>query len=88
MVRIMRWSPGYEERPGSRRVSVDAGCGGVRVAPSGSSTLSEIVVPVFDRAGNLRAVLDVDSDLPAAFDATDQLELEAICKAIGDHMAD
>jgi len=48
-----------------------------------SSTRSEIVVPVTDGAGRLRAVLDVDSDWPAAFDTTDERELAAICDALG-----
>ncbi len=43
-----------------------------------SSTRSEIVVPVFDSRGELRAVLDIDSDQPAAFDAVDQECLEAL----------
>jgi len=41
---------------------------------------SEIVVPVLDGAGNLIAVLDVDSDRPAAFDETDKAGLEAILR--------
>ncbi|ARC87703.1 GAF domain-containing protein [Rhodovulum sp. MB263] len=36
-----------------------------------SSTRSEIVLPVHDRTGALLGVLDIDSDRPAAFDATD-----------------
>ena len=44
-----------------------------------SSTRSEIVVPVFDANGKLRAVLDVDSDAPAAFDETDERFLEKVC---------
>ncbi len=40
---------------------------------------SEIVTPVFDRAGALAAVLDVDSTRFNAFDEIDQLGLEAIC---------
>lgn len=32
---------------------------------------SELVVPVFDGNGAVRAVLDMDSDRPAAFDAVD-----------------
>lgn len=48
-----------------------------------SSTRSEIVVPVFDSAGALRAVLDVDSDAPAAFDQTDAAFLEALCRKLG-----
>lgn len=43
-----------------------------------SRSRSEIVVPVRDKAGALIAVLDVDSDQPAAFDAEDQTGLEAI----------
>jgi GAF domain-containing protein len=45
-----------------------------------SSTRSEIVVPVLDAAGRLRAVLDVDSDTPAAFDAIDAQHLEEVCR--------
>lgn len=47
-----------------------------------SSTRSEVVVPVFDATGALIAVLDVDSDLPSAFDAADAEALEAICAEI------
>lgn len=43
-----------------------------------ATTQSEIVVPVFDPQGTVRAVLDIDSDRPAAFDTEDQRELEAI----------
>ena len=43
-----------------------------------ASTRSEIVVPVLDAAGELIAVLDVDSDTPAAFDAGDAAALEAL----------
>src|SRR5436853_5399930 len=39
---------------------------------------SEIVVPVFDAAGELIAVLDVDSDRLNAFDAEDRAGLEKI----------
>ncbi|UCC86218.1 MAG: GAF domain-containing protein [Anaerolineales bacterium] len=39
---------------------------------------SEIVVPVFDRAGQLIAVFDVDSDQYNAFDEVDQQFLERI----------
>ena len=43
-----------------------------------SRTRSEIVVPVFDSAGALIAVLDVDSTELAAFDADDAAGLETI----------
>jgi L-methionine (R)-S-oxide reductase len=48
-----------------------------------SSTLSEIVVPVFNPEGQLLAVFDVDSDARAAFDEVDQEQLEAICAYYG-----
>ena len=47
-----------------------------------SSTRSEIVVPVFGADGALVAVLDIDSDDPAAFDETDARALEAICARV------
>ncbi|PHQ67157.1 MAG: diguanylate phosphodiesterase [Robiginitomaculum sp.] len=47
-----------------------------------SKTSSEIVVPVFDGAGNLAAVLDIDSTEPSTFGAVDQEALEAICKTL------
>lgn len=47
-----------------------------------SSTRSEIVVPVLGRDGRLTAVLDIDSDTPDNFDATDQAELEAIVRDV------
>lgn len=39
---------------------------------------SEIVVPVFDANGALLAVLDIDSDQPARFDAEDAVGLERL----------
>ncbi|MEL6274631.1 MAG: GAF domain-containing protein [Bacteroidota bacterium] len=39
---------------------------------------SEIVVPVFDKNGELLAVFDVDSTLEGSFDAIDQEELEGL----------
>lgn len=47
-----------------------------------SSTRSEIVLPVHS-GGQLVAVLDVDSNLPAAFDACDEAALGRICHYIG-----
>ncbi len=48
-----------------------------------TSTLSEIVVPVLDPTGRLRAVLDVDSDTAAAFDDVDAAALEQVCSWVG-----
>ena len=52
-----------------------------------SSTRSEIVVPVLSPTGRLLAVLDVDSNDLAAFDAEDQRALEEICAFIGERFA-
>ena len=46
-----------------------------------SRSASEIVAPVFDAAGELIAVFDVDSDRPAAFDGVDREWLERILAA-------
>lgn len=52
-----------------------------------STTRSEIVVPILTPDGHLLAVLDVDSDFPAAFDETDQHHLEALCQKLGTQFA-
>lgn len=48
-----------------------------------SSTRSELVVPVLTPDGRLLAVLDVDSNAPAAFDDVDREALESLCRALG-----
>ncbi|MDZ7374567.1 MAG: GAF domain-containing protein [candidate division KSB1 bacterium] len=45
---------------------------------------SEIVVPIRDRRGQIRAVLDVDSDTLAAFDETDARGLEKLATLLSD----
>jgi GAF domain-containing protein len=47
-----------------------------------SRSNSEIVVPVFDSAGDLIAVFDVDSTQFSAFDETDKLYLEALMSKV------
>jgi L-methionine (R)-S-oxide reductase len=47
-----------------------------------SGSNSEIVVPVFDSAGALVAVLDVDSTEFGTFDEVDRAGLESICRAM------
>jgi L-methionine (R)-S-oxide reductase len=47
-----------------------------------SRSASEIVVPVFNGAGRLIAVFDVDSESPAAFCAVDAEGLETIMRAV------
>lgn len=49
-----------------------------------STTRSEIVVPVFDKIGDVRAVLDVDSNQPAAFTPADAAFLETVCGLLSD----
>jgi GAF domain-containing protein len=43
-----------------------------------SRSASEIVCPVFDAGGALIAILDVDAEIPASFDATDAEGLNRI----------
>jgi len=43
---------------------------------------SEVVVPVLNRNGDVHMVIDVDSDLPAAFDSGDVKFLEAVAAHI------
>ena len=43
-----------------------------------SNTLSEIVLPVRDCAGNVIAVFDIDSNQPAAFTSDDAEQLQKI----------
>ena len=47
-----------------------------------SLSRSEIVVPVFSQAGEVVAVLDIDSKELATFDETDRYYLETICRLI------
>jgi len=49
-----------------------------------SASASEIVVPVLGARGELIAVLDVDSTLPAAFDETDRRWLERLVALLAD----
>ncbi len=48
--------------------------------PCDAASKSEIVVPVFDKAGDLIAVFDVDSTAYGSFDETDKDWLERIMK--------
>lgn len=48
-----------------------------------STTQSEIVVPVLRPDGRVLAVLDVDSNAPAAFDELDREHLESLCRTLG-----
>lgn len=57
------------------------------IACSGT-TRSEVVVPVIDPSGLVLAVLDVDSDEPAAFSDVDARHLEALCAELGRRFAE
>ncbi len=48
-----------------------------------STTRSEIVVPILDARGEVIAVLDIDSDTPAAFRNVDRTALESLCTELG-----
>jgi GAF domain-containing protein len=47
-----------------------------------SSTRSELVLPVFNAAGDVIAVLDIDSDQPAAFTREDAQALTALLAGV------
>lgn len=47
-----------------------------------STTLSELVVPVFNAEGKVVAVFDLDSDLSDNFDQTDVKWVKEICKLL------
>ena len=47
-----------------------------------SLSRSEIVVPVFSKAGDVVAVLDIDSKELATFDDTDRRYLETVCQLL------
>ena len=47
-----------------------------------STTQSELVLPVWNGAGDLLGVLDIDSDFPAAFDQDDAVELTKILASV------
>lgn len=53
-----------------------------------STTQSEVVVPVVTPDGVLLAVLDVDSNSPAAFDEVDVGALERLCAELGRRYAE
>ena len=46
-----------------------------------TSTQSELVLPVWNQAGTLLGVFDIDSDQPAAFTQDDATQMAAILKA-------
>lgn len=58
---------------------VDAFAGHIACA---SSTRSELVLPVHDRAGTLIGVFDIDSNQPDAFDENDAAALQEILKMV------
>ena len=51
-----------------------------------SSTRSELVVPILNPAGETVAVLDLDSDQPAAFGSADAAALEPFCAWLGQRL--
>jgi L-methionine (R)-S-oxide reductase len=53
-----------------------------------SATRSEVVVPIVTPAGRLLAVLDVDSNTPAAFEEIDRAALESLARDLGRRFAE
>ncbi len=53
-----------------------------------ASTRSEIVLPVWNAGGDLIAVLDIDSDRPAAFGRDDAVGLAEILRLVFGRLAD
>ena len=49
-----------------------------------SNSRSEIVVPVIDREGRVRAVLDIDSAETGTFDSVDRINLECLVSQMKD----
>jgi len=47
-------------------------------------TRSEIVVPIYNKKGEIVGEIDIDSDRPGAFDEEDRVFLEGIAKEIGE----
>jgi len=47
-------------------------------------TKSEIVVPIYNKKGEIVGEIDIDSDMPSAFDEDDRVFLEGIAKEIGE----
>ena len=74
------WGKAAQERQTYVVPDVHAFPGYIACSPT---TQSEIVVPVLDSSGHVRAVLDIDSDWPAAFDQTDAHYLSRIAAFIG-----
>jgi GAF domain-containing protein len=49
-----------------------------------SSSVSEIVIPIFDTTGKVLGVLDVDSERYDVLDETDVVYLEKVCRLLAD----
>ena len=49
-----------------------------------SESKSEIVVPIYNKVGDVMAVLDIDSEHLGTFDATDQEYLEQVCQLVSE----
>jgi len=73
------------ERATQRVADVEAFAGHIAC---NSSTRSELVVPVISPTGRVLGVLDVDSNLPDAFDDADQAALESLCAWLGARWAE
>jgi GAF domain-containing protein len=57
---------------------------GIRYLACSVFTRSEIVVPIYNKKGEIVGEIDIDSDKPGAFDEDDRVFLEGIAKEIGE----
>jgi len=57
---------------------------GIRYLACSVFTRSEIVVPIYNKKGEIVGEIDIDSDKPDAFDEDDRVFLEGIAKEIGE----
>lgn len=80
MIPFSRGVCGAAARTGTVQLitDVDAFAGHIACA---SSTRFELVLPVWNDAGTLLGVFDIDSDQPAAFDADEATHMASILKA-------
>jgi GAF domain-containing protein len=57
---------------------------GIRYLACSVFTRSEIVVPIYNKKGEIVGEIDIDSDNPGAFDEDNRVFLEGVAKEIGE----
>ncbi len=80
----MKTGPSHAARTGQVQLVPDVDAFPDHIACA-SSTRSELVLPVWNGAGTLLGVLDLDSDTPDAFTETDAIRLGKILAEVFHH---